>query len=314
MERNLKDEKLSSLKLRLEDLEQEEINLNGKNRKSYETLKFVALVILLICIVFQTCYIKDSLDLGSGAFGQDLDNQTDDDNGPYDLDKNNDNNKKNDDNNENDNINNNKRNNGNVSNKTNKKNLVSSTNVNNQDTNTNTNNGSENVIYNNNTIDDDIITQPVTQEEISQIKIIQDIDKNGTEKKESFSDLSNLEIFKSSEYFSEKLIYPGISGTYRFYIENYTSKNILYKLTFSVENSKNTNIRYKLKRNGQYIVGDSNNYVGYEELTQESLKLRSKMGDIYLLDWKWIEADNDNDTTNPITRGLYKLTIKGEVQ
>lgn len=305
LKQNLKAEKLNALKIELENLEQQEIELNGKNRKSYETVKMVVLIVLLMCIIFQTCYIKDSLDLDAGVYGADLDNQTDDDNGPYNLD----NNKKNDDTNNKvkskDNQNNKKINNKKNNNENNNQQNIINEKNNNQNSNSN-NTISENE-------EEDIITQPVTQAELKKIKIIQDMNKNGSETKTDFTKLDNLEIFKNSEYFNEKLIYPGISDTYKFYIENYTDKNISYKLTFDVQNAKETNIKYKLKRNGKYIAGDENNYVNYTELTKAGLKLKSKNGDIYSLEWKWIEAENDNSTTNPITRGLYKLTIKGEV-
>lgn len=341
MKRTPKDEQILNLQKQLGKLRQEEKELNGIGRKSYETIKVFSLVVLLICIIFQTCYIRDSLDLGGGTLAKsEVDEFNDDGKGPYNLDDNKNNTNK--DNNENDsnvtNKNNNKGNNNSSSNSNHHNNSNNSNNNSNNKTNNNENVVEDNNTRNQNVIDDNTInqnkveenettsndvninnnisdnftTESVTEQELKDIKIIQIPRSDEQAKKEDFNDLASLDIFEIVKYLDEKLIYPGITGEYKFNIENYTLKNISYKLTFAIENPKNVNILFKLKRNGTYIVGNENEYVTYDKLSQEELKLKAKTGDTYALEWKWVEATNDNDTTSKIDRANYKVDIKGE--
>lgn len=301
----MRKEELELKRRELEELEKYEKELNSRINKVYNFTNIIIMIILLTCIIYQTCYIRDSIDLNGWTFGAEIneDDYKDDENGPYNLDDN----TQAGDATENDGIANN---NGiNVNKRTNTEINNGGMNINSEDNSSNTN-----VDYNGNN-DNTIITQPVTPEEIKEIKLFQESSNNISQSvKEEFSTLNNLEIFKNDEYFNEKLLYPGEKGNYKFYIENYTLKNIGYKLTFSLENDKNANIMYKLKRNGQYVVGKENEYANYTQLTQIGLKLKAKTGDMYTLEWKWVEASNDNQTTNPVTRGKYKLSIIGEVE
>lgn len=171
----------------------------------------------------------------------------------------------------------------------------------------NSNQNTSNNLNNNNIINNDPINN-LTSEEVEKIKLIQTSDEK------EFKELNNLDIFKNFEYNESKLIYPGLSGTYNFNVENYSAKNIKYKLTFTCNNPQNVNMKYKLKRNGQYIAGDNNTYVSIEEITKENLELNTMMGDVYFIDWKWIDNDiQDINSSNSITRGEYNLTIRGEV-
>lgn len=177
---------------------------------------------------------------------------------------------------------------------------ASNTENNNQNTNI-SNNESNNII-------NDVPVNNLTPEEIEKIKLIQ------TENETEFKELDNLDIFKNFEYNESKLIYPGLSGSYNFNVENYSSKDIKYKLTFACNNPQNVNMKYKLKRNGVYISGNNDTYVSIEEIKKEGLDLKSMMGDIYILEWKWVDDDvNDINSANSIKRGDYTLTIKGEV-
>lgn len=306
MNDDIKKNKLIRLQNELDILEEQERSLTSVGKKSYNGIRIFILIIILICIVFQTCYIKDSLDINSGSFAttdedtekkednndnqNDINNIKDDNKGPYNLDNN---------------VSNNT--NGNIHNNQNTNNTIT------EDSNT-----INNTTNDNNTTDipdtpniPEIVTEPVKDEELKDIKIIQETTKNGDIKKEDFRDLSNLEIFTSSTYLSEKLIYPELSGTYKFYIENYLSKNIKYKLVFDVENYKNTNIKYKLKRNGTYLVGNETTYEDASQLTSDNLVLESKNGDNYTLEWKWIETSYDNESTDTSNRAKYSLTIAG---
>lgn len=147
----------------------------------------------------------------------------------------------------------------------------------------------------------------LTPEEIKKIKLVQE------ENQKNFNELENLNIFKNLEYSEAKLIYPGLSGIYNFNVENYTTKNIMYKLTLEEYNPKNVNMKYKLKRNGKYIEGNENQYLAINELTNTEMQLNSMTGDSYTLYWKWEDSANDINVASPIERGEYTLRILGRV-
>ena len=295
MNNKAKDLKLKELKLK--SLEKQLNELESPSSKFFHSIKTIALLMIVVCILFRTCYINDSLAIYSGTENTENNDAPtniteDDENGPYDLDENYDN-----ENNDNEKANSEKDDNKKDGNQ--------------KDDNENNDNNDEK-----DNEEPEIIIEPLKPEEVKKIKMIQETNNDGTEiKREEFSKLNNLSIFKvnNGNESEEKLVYPGISGKYKFYIENYLDKNIGYKLTFYVENVKNINMLYKLKRNGQYIVGNESNYVLPEKLNQSLLKLKAKQGDIYTLEWKWVESVNDNNATDKLTRSTYKITIQGEV-
>lgn len=150
-------------------------------------------------------------------------------------------------------------------------------------------------------------TTPINENDLKEIKLIQESTK------QSFNNIQELNIFKNIEYKQSNLIYPGLSGSYYFNLENYTNKNIVYALHFGENNPKKVNMKYKLQRNGKYIVGNENNYVSVDELSKKDLGLNAKTADVFLLEWKWVESNDDNNSTSPIERGDYSLSIRGDV-
>lgn len=195
----------------------------------------------------------------------------------------------------------------NYENATNNKNTV-----NNNATNNNTHENVANNTTHENTTDGGNTVAPdkennLKPEEIKEIKLIQESNNK------NFNDINNLDIFKNFEYTQRNLIYPGLSGVYDFNVENYSKKDIFYKLTITVNNPHKVNMKYKIKRNGIYILGSDNEYISIDKLSLNDFKLNSRRGDLYTLYWKWEDSPNDNYSTNPITRGDYSVNIKGEV-
>lgn len=124
-----------------------------------------------------------------------------------------------------------------------------------------------------------------------------------------WSELKELDIFNNSYFKDESIIAPGISGKYSFTVENTRSKTCIYDMSFTEENIYNINMLYKLKLNGKYINGDENNWVKYSELSKTNLTIESQKTDVYTIEWKW--QDNDNDTEIGETDGAYyKMHIK----
>lgn len=119
-----------------------------------------------------------------------------------------------------------------------------------------------------------------------------------------------LNIFTQTSYYVVNgVIAPTSENSYQFVIRNNNDFNIKYDLWMSEENEYDINMNYKLKLNGTYVVGDEKTYVSAKELKQYSNTLVGKNYDVYTLEWKWIESDNDTKVGTDINSN-YKLNLK----
>lgn len=178
-------------------------------------------------------------------------------------------------------------------------------NLNNIDSNNNNdnNNGNSNK-GNNNSVNNSLSNNVVPNENI--------VDNNDrfrvVENQKDWKEVKELSIFKNKYFNDESKIAPGISGIYNFTVENYFSSNIKYSMNFAEENNFKINLKFKLKRNGVYVVGNENDWVNCEELSQEDIYINSKSSDVYTLEWKWI--DNNNDTEiGENDKSTYKIKV-----
>ena len=125
-----------------------------------------------------------------------------------------------------------------------------------------------------------------------------------------FTVSDNYQVWKQQteiKIFNVDKVSPGDYGSYDFMINNNTSKNVKYNIVFSEENEYNVNLRYKLKRNNEYIAGSSD-WVRYNDLNLGEKVLNSRKNDVYTIEWKWVDADND--TAVGRTPGAkYRLNI-----
>ena len=123
-----------------------------------------------------------------------------------------------------------------------------------------------------------------------------------SDKYQTWSNTTKIRIFDVSQ------IAPGDSGTYDFAVNNNTDGNVNYSIVFEEENAANVNMLYKLKRNDEYIAGNEETWVKYNELNIEDIILNKYNMDSYYIEWKWIDADNDTEAGR--TPGAkYKLTV-----
>ena len=68
-------------------------------------------------------------------------------------------------------------------------------------------------------------------------------------------------------------------------------------------------MQYKLTNKGNYIFGNKNNYTslnGSKKVNNIYLPAKSQLS--YILDWKWVDSDNDTEIGFDITSN-YKLSI-----
>lgn len=130
------------------------------------------------------------------------------------------------------------------------------------------------------------------------------------DKDQYFGDHTPLNIFTNASYdIADDKIAPTSENSYQFVIRNRNEFGITYNLDITEENQFNVNMKFRLKLNGKYVVGDDNTYVSASELNQYNIKLADQTHDVYTLDWKWFEGENDTEVGENI-EAYYKLALK----
>lgn len=129
-----------------------------------------------------------------------------------------------------------------------------------------------------------------------------------------WDDLKELNIFTTnSQFVKEGKIAPGISGIYYYTVENYNEKAMKYDMKYTEENQYSINMVYKLKRNGQYVAGNENTWVKANQIDLSNFHINGKTSDIFKLEWKWEDAENDTQIGE--TEGAnYRLLINSTAE
>lgn len=123
----------------------------------------------------------------------------------------------------------------------------------------------------------------------------------------NYTNSAPLNIFTHASYYVKNdVIAPGTENAYQFIIRNNNQFNIKYDLEIFEENKYNINMQYKLKLNGKYIIDE---YVTAEKLSNYNLPLSCGTYDVFTIEWKWIESDNDTEVGTAIDAN-YKMNVK----
>ena len=142
----------------------------------------------------------------------------------------------------------------------------------------------------------------LTRSESPYAPIIFATEEDGT----NWEDREDLSVFYN-QTFGDKVIVPGMTGAYRFRMQNNSPDPIVYSLTFSETNEYGITMLYRLKRDGVYIAGEEN-YVTVEELCLEDLSVEEESITLFELEWIW--AHNDPvDTFAGENEAMYYLHI-----
>lgn len=142
----------------------------------------------------------------------------------------------------------------------------------------------------------------LTRSESPYAPIIFATEEDGT----NWEDTEDLKVFYN-QTFGDRVIMPGMTGAYRFRMQNRSPDPIVYSLTFSETNEYGISILYRLKRDGVYIAGEDG-YVTAEELCQEDLTVEEESITLFELEWVW--AHNDAvDTVAGENEAIYYLHI-----
>lgn len=157
------------------------------------------------------------------------------------------------------------------------------------------------------------VKAPTGDVDIYDIKIIENInkekqvivyDENGQE-----IDAAPLKIFEhKSDYVKNDVIAPGTENTYQFIIRNNNEFAIIYDFAINEINTYNINMKFRIKQNGEYILGDDKEWVTAEQLKQNGIILAHNSFNVYTLEWKWFESENDTQIGKNIESD-YKLDI-----
>ena len=119
------------------------------------------------------------------------------------------------------------------------------------------------------------------------------VTENATTGDTEWRELRELSIFRNKRYDNKALIAPGDEGIYYFTVENEFTNKYNYKIIFKEENPYNVNMVFKLRKNGQYILGSETEWKAPEGLDTEIMPFDALQKDVYTLEWRWEDAEND---------------------
>lgn len=130
------------------------------------------------------------------------------------------------------------------------------------------------------------------------------------DEEKQYTKATSLNIFKHKSYYIvDGLIAPGSENAYQFIIRNNNNFAIIYDLKMTEKNDYNINMKYRLKLNGKYILGDEKHWVNTQELMCNEIVLADNSYNVYTLEWKWFESDNDTEIGTNIEAN-YQMNIE----
>lgn len=145
----------------------------------------------------------------------------------------------------------------------------------------------------------------VIRSDADDVPVIRITDVEGTDWKY----IENLPIFEN-EFFDTNTIVPGMSGSYRFILENLNDYALTYAISCTEENDFEIDIRYRLMRDGHYLAGEEE-YEETEALHFEELTIEANSSAFFVLEWYW--ADDDPIDTEAGENGAeYTFTFAVE--
>jgi len=122
-------------------------------------------------------------------------------------------------------------------------------------------------------------------------------------------DNKELKIFSNPQYEYKNIVAPASYNSYAFVIRNNNDFDVVVDIMFEETNTKNINMNYKLKSNGIYLIGAENRYDTLKNKRINGIILSAKSQNSYVLDWKWIDSENDTQIGID-SNSIYKLSIQ----
>lgn len=119
------------------------------------------------------------------------------------------------------------------------------------------------------------------------------LDDEGNVFLDSWTFNEEVDIFNDPNLGGKKIIYPGRTSTFYFYVANTNDYPFKCNLSFSDLNEENINMRYRLR-----IANASFENAPWQEISEINVNgLRVEAGSKVLcaLDWTWLESDKDTE-------------------
>lgn len=122
---------------------------------------------------------------------------------------------------------------------------------------------------------------------------------------------TQLDIFDNPLYGGLKIIYPGRTDGYQFYINNNNDFDFDCALKIVDENNWNVNMKYKLRVANVNVMGANADWMTLTELNEyidlHNIRVPANSKLYCVLDWKWVDSDNDTQIGQ---EGLATYTLK----
>lgn len=97
---------------------------------------------------------------------------------------------------------------------------------------------------------------------------------------------------------------PGSRGSYEFQVGNYNSYDVTYTMQISAPQGQLLlPLRYRLKSGGEYLCGDSKNWLDAGQLSAAAVTLPAGEEKEYLLEWQWLFEGGDDSLDTAIGSG-----------
>ncbi len=130
------------------------------------------------------------------------------------------------------------------------------------------------------------------------------------DEEKQYAEETPLNIFKHKSYYTvDGVIAPGSENAYQFIIRNNNKFAIIYDLKMIETNNYNINMKYRLKLNGKYIMGDEKKWISAQELMCNEVVLANNSYNVYTLEWKWFESENDTEIGTNVEAN-YQINIE----
>ncbi|MGN1227679.1 MAG: hypothetical protein ACI4TX_03455 [Christensenellales bacterium] len=110
--------------------------------------------------------------------------------------------------------------------------------------------------------------------------------------KKQWSSLNELSVFSSEFYGDKSIIFPGMTSTYDFTIENKNFYAVNFNITLSEENPYNLPLKYRVRLVEDEFLADSLKSISQLDFYQFEIKPYQVLK--MCIDWTWVESDDDN--------------------
>ncbi len=122
-----------------------------------------------------------------------------------------------------------------------------------------------------------------------------------------WKEVNTLNIFNNEKFNDQKIIAPGVRGSYEFVIKNLSHTKVSYVIGFGEDYNFFVNMKYRLSKNGKYIIGNDQNWVSIKDLSLQENLVSEKTNNTYVLEWYW--DSDERDAIAGMNGGYYTLKL-----